>query len=129
MARWIGVDLDGTLAKSVSSLSSSIGEPIQPMLSRVKGWLARGQEVRIFTARASDQKQISSIRNWLNLHGIGDCGITNSKDLDMIELYDDKAKRVVKDQGRICSGCRSNKHGSLGSGMQYSSEDEALTDC
>lgn len=53
MVRWIGVDLDGTLAKSVSSTGTAIGDPATPMLNRVKQWLSRGQEVRVFTARAS----------------------------------------------------------------------------
>lgn len=127
MARWIGVDLDGTLAKSVSSIGTGIGEPATPMLNRVKQWLSRGQEVRVFTARASDPQQVTAIRAWLKRHDIGECGITNRKDLDMIELYDDKAKRVVKDSGRICSGCRSQRNSR--EGEDFAAGGVQLTDC
>jgi hypothetical protein len=49
---WIGVDLDGTLAHYEGWKGQEhIGEPIAPMVERVKGWLAEGREVRIFTAR------------------------------------------------------------------------------
>lgn len=112
MARWIGVDLDGTLAKSINSDGASIGEPVPLMVEKVGEWLSRGREVRIFTARASDPVQVASIRNWLKQHGIGGCGITDRKDLEMIELYDDKARRVIQDEGRVCNGCRKHKNGS-----------------
>src|SRR5260370_1562028 len=49
---WIGTDLDGTLAK-YSGWSEDIGEPIGPMISKVKRWLAEGKEGRILTARGS----------------------------------------------------------------------------
>ena len=52
---WIGVDLDGTLARYEQYEGPmSIGEPIPEMVDRVKAWLAAGREVRIFTARVSD---------------------------------------------------------------------------
>lgn len=52
MNGWIGVDLDGTLAhyegwKGVEH----VGAPVPAMLQRVKDWIAKGVEVRIFTAR------------------------------------------------------------------------------
>lgn len=54
MTEWIGVDLDGTLAKFTEwQEDGGIGEPIQPMIDRVKDWLKNGQEVRIMTARAN----------------------------------------------------------------------------
>jgi hypothetical protein len=50
---WIGVDLDGTLAKYDGWRGSDhIGEPIEPMLKRVQEWLEQGLTVKIFTARA-----------------------------------------------------------------------------
>ncbi|MEI8285241.1 MAG: hypothetical protein WCG52_09650, partial [bacterium] len=58
---WIGVDLDGTLAEFIGDMSF-IGEPIMPMLNRVKTWLANGREVRIFTARAADEDSYEQIR-------------------------------------------------------------------
>lgn len=132
MAKWIGVDLDGTLAKSVDSIGTGIGDPIQSMLAKVERWLDRGQEVRIFTARASDPQQVTSIRAWLKRHNIGDCGITDRKDLDMLELWDDKARRVEKDNGKVCSGCRPKlgNHSSYARPGSGSMAGEAmLTDC
>ena len=56
---WIGVDLDGTLAEYLGWQGMGhIGEPIAPMVERVKAWLAEGKDVRIFTARVcSSQSQ------------------------------------------------------------------------
>jgi len=52
--KWIGVDLDGTLAFDEGWKGHQhIGPPIPLMLERVKRWLAMDIEVRIFTARAS----------------------------------------------------------------------------
>ena len=51
---WIGVDLDGTLAESVKSQAGEdIGIPVHRMVKQVKKWLARGEDVRIFTARVN----------------------------------------------------------------------------
>lgn len=51
-AGWIGVDFDGTLATyGTWAGASHVGEPIAPMVERVKRWLAEGREVRVFTAR------------------------------------------------------------------------------
>ena len=49
----IAVDLDGTLAHYESGQYPEIGDPIEPMMVRVHKWLDEGQEVIIFTARAS----------------------------------------------------------------------------
>ncbi len=52
MAGWIGVDLDGTLAEYHGWVSEQhIGAPVPVMVERAKAWVARGVEVRIFTAR------------------------------------------------------------------------------
>ncbi len=49
---WIGVDFDGTLAHYDGWKGAAhCGEPIAPMVERVKRWLDAGWEVRIFTAR------------------------------------------------------------------------------
>jgi hypothetical protein len=55
---WIGVDLDGTLAKQNDNKSydpEHIGEPVKPMMDRVKAWVKAGKKVKIFTARADDE--------------------------------------------------------------------------
>lgn len=97
---WIAVDLDKTLAYYESGQWPEIGEPIQPMLDRVKRWREQGIEVRIFTARASDDSQIYLIREWLIKHGIGDLAITNKKDLEMDEIWDDKAVQIIPNTGQ-----------------------------
>jgi len=71
---WIGVDLDGTLARDLGSTrGDKIGSPIEPMLVRVQKWIAEGRTVKIFTARASSPRQVAAIRmaGQLWLAGLG----------------------------------------------------------
>ena len=61
-----------------------------------------GQEycVKIVTARAQDPDQaIPPIREWLKKHGLPELEITNAKDMDMIELWDDRCVQVVPNTG------------------------------
>jgi hypothetical protein len=105
---WIGVDLDGTLAhydgwKGVGH----IGEPIPAMVERIRQWIRDGQDVRIFTARASspdpDEKKaaIEAIQAWCLRHIGSALFITATKDLKMYELWDDRAVCVERNTGRI----------------------------
>lgn len=97
---WIGVDLDGTLAHYDSwNGVNRVGDPIIRMLDRVKLWLKEGREVRIFTARASMPGHEKPIQEWLTKHGIGGLRITNVKDFDMTELWDDRAVQVIPNTG------------------------------
>jgi hypothetical protein len=101
MAGWIGVDLDGTLAKYGGWKGpDSIGEPVPAMLERVRGWLAAGKEVKVFTARACIPEQLPPVRAWLDRLGLQEVGITNVKDFGMIELWDDRAVQVEMNTGR-----------------------------
>jgi hypothetical protein len=107
---WIGVDLDGTLAKYDGWVGvDHIGDPVPLMVSRVKQWLKEGHEVRIFTARVSqvnrDLDQLhrcyNNIQAWCKKH-IGEAlEVTCEKDLNMIELYDDRAVQVEANTGLI----------------------------
>lgn len=55
---WIGVDLDGTLARYTSGFGlATIGQPIPEMVDKVKQQLALGNDVRIFTARVASYFQ------------------------------------------------------------------------
>ncbi|MBM5575591.1 hypothetical protein [Deefgea sp. CFH1-16] len=56
--KWIGVDLDGTLAKSnKGARNNTIGEPIEAMLNRIKKWIEDGEyEVRIFYCACQRQQ-------------------------------------------------------------------------
>ena len=101
---WIGVDLDGTLARSDTLLSlAKIGKPVPKMIKRVEQMIEKGVRVKIFTARASDPQQIILIKNWLSKNSLPELEITNIKDYDMIRLYDDRAVQVIANTGDIVS--------------------------
>lgn len=105
---WIGVDLDGTLAHYDPGHwkgHTHIGEPILPMVERVKRWLAAGYTVRVFTARVSapDPKERHearlAIRGWTLLHVGQELEATCTKDYAMIEFWDDRAVQVQINTG------------------------------
>jgi len=97
---WIGVDLDGTLARDLGSTrGDDIGSPIEPMLVRVQKWIAEGRTVKIFTARASSPRQVAAIKEWLASCGLPDLEVTNVKDQRMIELWDDRCVQVTTNLG------------------------------
>lgn len=105
---WIGVDLDGTLAHSApknrSFGPSFIGEPIPLMVDRVKEWLAEGIDVRIFTARVAfdpGDESRAAIEAWCQEHLGQVIPITCQKDYAMVELYDDRARQVEENTGRL----------------------------
>jgi hypothetical protein len=129
MSGWIGVDFDGTLATyGTWAGADHVGEPIAPMVERVKRWLAEGREVRIFTARISGldkcftiemqptigydgelvvdrdsdaAKALHAIRAWCRQHIGQVLPITNVKDYGMIELWDDRAVQVRANTGEV----------------------------
>ena len=112
---WIGVDLDGTLALTVSN-TREIGAPIAPMLARVHDWLDQGIEVRIVTARVgasgvtlrdgtvddqcNAERQRALIGAWCVEHIGQSLPITHGKDVMMIELWDDRVVQVERDTGK-----------------------------
>lgn len=107
MKGWIGVDLDGTLAEYESWISPDhIGEPIPAMVDRVKRWLGEGRDVRIFTARYSlndpdwNLQSVPVIEAWCEQHLGQRLPVTCSKDLHMIELWDDRAVQVEANTGQ-----------------------------
>lgn len=113
----IAVDLDGTLAhwdEKGDYSADKIGEPIKPMLDRVKQWLEDGHEVVIFTARVGSEGAYPHIHAWLRKHGIGDLDITNKKRPDFKEFWDDRAVTVERNTGKV-----------LGRPEEKSWEDEA----
>jgi len=98
---WIGVDLDGTLATYDGWYGPAhIGEPVEPMLRRVREWLEEGVEVRVFTARASVPEYIPYVRDWLKAQGLPELKVTNIKDFGMICLWDDRCVEVLTNEGR-----------------------------
>lgn len=103
MSGWIAVDLDGTLAKYDGWKGlEHIGEPIPEMLFRVRKWLADGKTVKIFTARACVPECIPHIHTWCREHLGQALDVTNVKDFGMIELWDDRAVRVIHNVGSPC---------------------------
>lgn len=118
MRYWIGVDLDGTLAKGDGRLGpDAIGEPIPAMVERVKAWLAEGRDVRIFTARVAEtglvkpsgfvadlehcQAHRIGIELWCLQHLGRTLQVTAIKDAWMEVLYDDRARQVETNTGRL----------------------------
>lgn len=110
---WIGVDLDGTLARYDGWRGvAHIGEPVPEMLHRVLGWINEGRDVRIFTARVGDhvvdpeglQLVQTTIEQWCHKHLGKVLPITNKKDFAMIELWDDRAVQVEPNTGRRVDG-------------------------
>lgn len=112
---WIGVDLDATAAHYVGWQGElHIGAPVPAMIERMKDWIARGIEVRIFTARvcqpdlpgnqarASVEEIREAIEDWTEEHVGTRLRVTNEKDFGMIELWDDRAVRVVANTGERC---------------------------
>lgn len=104
---WIGVDLDGTLAKFDRETwfrlgFKYIGEPIPAMMEMVKGALAQGVKVKIFTARAvHGQQAINAIHDWLFQNGLPKLEVTNVKDEGLTALYDDRAVGVIFNTGKL----------------------------
>jgi hypothetical protein len=102
---WIGVDLDGVLAEYHNWNGGKIGKPIPRMVERVKTWLTLGIEVRIFTSRVGsvypDQRRnnVEQIEKFCKDNFQCILRITNEKDQDMIELWDDRAVQMVKNKG------------------------------
>ncbi len=97
---WIGVDLDGTLAKCETNMNPNhIGAPVPLMLKRVRYWIKTGRTVKIFTARAGDFHDEINIHQWCVRHGLPELQITNRKDHQMLALWDDRAVGVVKNIG------------------------------
>ena len=93
---WIGVDLDGTLAFMDHYRGEDhVGDPIKPMVDKVKGWLDDGRDVRIFTAR----RPHPAIRKWCKEHLGKILPITNRKDPEMEVLYDDRAVGIQRNKG------------------------------
>lgn len=116
---WIAVDWDGTVVTYHGWTKwNEFGEPIKPMVDRIKQWLAEGQDVRIFTARVGlpheDTKQETCFKTGekftsvMMKHAIAShcekiigqrLRVQCYKDLHTIEIWDDRAIGVVANLG------------------------------
>ena len=115
---WIGVDLDGTLAHYNGWKGHDhIGDPIWPMVEKVKQWIKEGKEVKVFTARvgtgrgfskysqAEDTQEFADaqrklIEDWTEKIIGTRLEVTAQKDWAMMELWDDRAVQVIPNIGR-----------------------------
>lgn len=133
---WVGVDLDGTLARKAKP-KPTIGEPIGPMINRVRKWVADGREVRVVTARVSGYlsepgsaeyqeavEQELRIALWCAQHLGHVLPVQCHKDPDMIELWDDRAVGVVVDEGILVADAQYALGHFLGERDQVSSRQE-----
>lgn len=107
---WVGIDLDGTLAKYPPQNGAIIGDAIPYMVERLRHWHQAGIEIRIFTVRAVTAKGIRQVKAWLKNNSLPDLKVTAVKDSGMIELWDDRAIRVIRNTGVVCSSCASHSH-------------------
>lgn len=110
---WTGVDLDATLAVyDYWRGPTHVGEPIPKMVTRVKAMLARGDKVKIFTARANREgrplveclQQEEVIKAWCQKHLGAVLEITCKKDFACVQIWDDRAVQVVPNTGERADG-------------------------
>ena len=97
----IYVDLDGTLAEYGGYQAGQIGKPVPVMMGRVQRWLAVGETVKIFTARAAIPAEVTIIKKWLEDNGLPELEVTNVKGFDASEFWDDRAIRVKMNAGTV----------------------------
>jgi len=109
---WIGSDLDGTLAKYDGWKGwQHIGEPIPEMVERLKGYMARGLTVKIWTARASKvslaknnlqfEQMEKVIQDWTEKVFGKRLEVVTEKDCNMLFCFDDSVVQVDPNTGKI----------------------------
>jgi hypothetical protein len=105
---WVGVDLDGTLAEYHGEFDDNylVGDPIWPMVNKVKELIDSGMMVKIFTARMCHvecrELIVKNIQEWCGKCGLpSDIEVTNVKDYGMVELWDDRCRQVVFNKGEF----------------------------
>lgn len=103
--QWVGVDLDGTLAKYYKWEGiENIGDPIPNMVQHVKKLIDQGEIIKIFTARiAEDPEAAKYIQAWLVENGLPILEVVNEKDSMMKLLIDDRAVQVETNTGKVLS--------------------------
>lgn len=109
MGKHILVDLDKTLARYNPGDyhrfgPTFIGEPIEPMVRRVRNWLSNGREVKIFTARVAPPHEhlldtVEAIQAWCKEHIGQVLPIVHFKTRDTVQIWDDRAVGVRPNQG------------------------------
>ena len=102
------VDFDKTLTvyHGGNRQPGVIGAPIEPMVQRVKDWLAAGETVKIFTARVTPSnpnagRERMAIKRWCKETFGRDLEITAIKEPDFHDIWDDRAVSVEPNTGRV----------------------------
>jgi 2'-5' RNA ligase len=103
---YVAFDLDRTLAVQRGAFKGDrfVGKPIPEMVERLKQHIKDGDDVRIFTARVSnDPKGIAraAIEAWLQRNIGQNLPISDRKDHLMKKFYDDRAVGVVPNTGKL----------------------------
>jgi hypothetical protein len=111
---YIAFDLDRTLAEQRGAFKGPtvIGKPIPEMIDRIKDVLKNGEDVdgkpikdvRIFTARVTNDPRgmaRAAIEAWLHRNIGQSLPITDRKDHWMARLYDDRARQVEPNTGKV----------------------------
>lgn len=135
---WYGFDLDGTLAKYDGWRGiDHIGEPVKPMVELMKRMHDEGKVVKIMTARVAPRRledgSIGEQFTWLTREPSSDPAakytatryiqdwceetaqlgfipeIVYQKDHLMLELYDDRVKQVVPNEGWLVEDIAASK--------------------
>jgi len=96
-AGWVAVDMDGTLCEYDGWHGiTHFGKPILPMVEYVKELLAKGVDVRIFTARCQEgEEAITAIELWCRVHLGQPLLVTDRKDMNMVLMIDDRSVNPV----------------------------------
>ena len=77
-----------------------IGEASPQYGKKGEDLVEMGYRVKIVTARAERPELATPpILDWLEKHGLPKLEVTNAKDMDMIELWDDRCVQVVPNTG------------------------------
>jgi len=103
----IALDFDKTLAYHKSEWGvTKVGEPIQPMVEKVKEWLAKGYKITIFTVRMNRsgeelEKQIKMIDDFLINADLPILPKTAVKQREFSHFIDDRAYNVTPNTGII----------------------------
>jgi hypothetical protein len=105
---YIAVDLDRTLAHEDGFTDLlTIGTPIPEMVAKVKRAMEEGYEIRIFTARVSHpdsqltQQITVAIQDWCYQNLGVRFMVTNCKDFNMLEIWDDRCVQVEPNTGEF----------------------------
>ena len=110
------VDFDRTLAHYTTweANGPTLGNPIPAMVERVRRWIAAGEDVRIFTARAAPNnprlgEDTVAIQDWCREHVGMVLAVTNQKDFMTKAIWDDIAVTVEPNTGwRWAAECPKN---------------------